>query len=1807
MTASGHTARTVCVVVVMLVASVAHAAPAAAVASPPDEDQTTVLDSADLTELSSTAVDLTELFSTAGDEPEQRSGATSATSARTGTARARTVVEDTAADRASSHVVGNEMDRLAVASGETSRLTVDSRPGDNYTVTDDFDDQSGPWTYVGSAEYTEDGEHVILTRPIEGGQAGILWLDRKLNPPFTAEFEFKAGGGSGADGVVFMFNKKRQYDPNGGGSLAFLDEENDPVPGYGVEFDNWYNRNFDDPSDRHIAIIEDSVGNHLASTSDSRVEDNEWHDARVVATRQSVTVFVDGQQVLQESVDVNTTYSSVGFAGSTGGSNNFHRIDDVRIVGRVAASGNLPPQPALTVSPRTPTAEEPTTLSANGSRDPNGDTLQYEWDLDGDGEVEATGETVDRTFPAGDRTVTLTVSDGVVNRTVTRTITVREGDTVPTARVRVDETTTEPVTVEAGTTLQFDARNSTVADGRSVVSYEWSFGDGDTASGTTDSPAAVVTHAYRSPGTYEVTLTVTDSAGLTDTVTRRVEVTAPETPVVTELSQPAGGRVPLPASGESDVLPNTWRVDVSSADPISFVRFRFPNNQTVTDRDGSDGWTASIPLDQLESGTVVVTVRDEDGDTTRESASVETLALPGWASDLALDEGRVVLETGYQFPEFQKDLGVAEFNVSFSVRQRLQYDVTDGTVVVGGGGGGAARAIPPSGVGVEIRGSVDIEGQGTVTDRRIVVRRVVVSGEIAGGPVFQREVGLSNAIAVEVTSKVLVGGEVSTTLDVTENVSIDRGTLSPEVIVVPASVSTGTSVGGVTLAEVGVTGEVRLGGEIVYNDTTSVGGTVSGQVEAYAILVGQKYTTRLGAGVSTGSTALAGPASTGATGGATTGASDRLTAGASGAVTEEVSGPAREWQLVQRETVSPATYWERVRNGTASVATLGDATPSSETVTPSSATVTPSSVTETPSSVTATPASSEALTTTQLTDNGVSDRAPALTSTGGTVTAVSVAQDPEKTVLNGTEIVTQTRTDGTWQRGPAVTSDSRYDAFPAVAGADGDRLVAWSRANSSLTPAETTSPFDTFRHLDVAVVPSARGGWGAITRLTDNSLPEFDTTVAGTGDAWLVAWVTDTDRSLSTTADRRVDYAVLGADGATVLERGSVDSARAVDVAVTDDGRFRLVALQQPNGTSSTRIVDLAVASSGSVEERTVVSAPNASAVTTSGSRLAWVDESTTPARIAVQNASGERETLTPGRAGLEHPTLLSTDERDVLAYEAVPTRGRGPSTLYVQIAGSEASGWTAPTRLQTDNRSVQRAAFLARGEQVVGVFAATPNPNVRPDLYATERRLGRADLAVNVSRLPGTGADTTASDGSSTLSDSGSTTLADGGSGTTSVTVTNDGGARSGETTVLVATPSGETVTRTVEPLSPGESTVVGFDFGPLETGRLTARVDPNATVAEANERNNRDTRRLQTDLAVVGVTDRLSRNRSGLAVTVTVANRGPFLARNVTYEVQVGEQTYTREIPGVGVGRNWSTTVQLPASAVSTGQSAVVTVAPSQRGTAGIAFGDNRRRVTLRQPDLAAPRTPTLAGTNDTRLRGSLRNSDTGPTTAATTVTVGDDTVTYRVPLPASRGPSDSVERTVSLELPSRGAATVSVTPTTGTDADLSDNVVQTPAPENATDAAASGSAETGAESVRSLAVDAVTGGAGTASVTVRNPHDIVVGQVVTVRRGGDVIERRGVAVLPEESETVTVTVPDSGQYTVTVGETERSVGVTEPCVASAVAGDDGAISLRELQRLVDAWADGERIGGQSVDLRQLQQLVNAWAEGDTVDCDG
>jgi PKD repeat protein len=154
-------------------------------------------------------------------------------------------------------------------------------------------------------------------------------------------------------------------------------------------------------------------------------------------------------------------------------------------------------------------------FSAAGST--SGAGIRYAWQFnDREGffqnqTVETSEPTITHSFPAqGLYTVALTVfkADGTSRGTAREVL----ADAPPIAAFAV---TTPAPTV--GSAVSFDGSTSHDPDGL-LTSYSWSFGDGSVGSGGSAS------HVFALPGTYEVTLTVEDDAGVSTSVTHDITV-----------------------------------------------------------------------------------------------------------------------------------------------------------------------------------------------------------------------------------------------------------------------------------------------------------------------------------------------------------------------------------------------------------------------------------------------------------------------------------------------------------------------------------------------------------------------------------------------------------------------------------------------------------------------------------------------------------------------------------------------------------------------------------------------------------------------------------------------------------------------------------------------------------------------------------------------------------------------------------------------------------------------------------------------------------------------------------------------------------------------------------------------------------------------------------------------------------------------------------------------------------------------------------------------------------------------------------
>ncbi len=118
-----------------------------------------------------------------------------------------------------------------------------------------------------------------------------------------------------------------------------------------------------------------------------------------------------------------------------------------------------------------------------------------------------------------------------------------------------------------------------------IIDYQWSFGDGGTASGATPS------HTYAAAGTYTVTLTVTDDAGATDTDVQTVTVV--QRPTVTTYTGATTGDY------HDSVTLGATLVDGATTDPLA--------NKTVSFTLGSQSCSGTTDLSGAASCTLTLT------------------------------------------------------------------------------------------------------------------------------------------------------------------------------------------------------------------------------------------------------------------------------------------------------------------------------------------------------------------------------------------------------------------------------------------------------------------------------------------------------------------------------------------------------------------------------------------------------------------------------------------------------------------------------------------------------------------------------------------------------------------------------------------------------------------------------------------------------------------------------------------------------------------------------------------------------------------------------------------------------------------------------------------------------------------------------------------------------------------------------------------------------------------------------------------------------------------------------------------------
>jgi glucose/arabinose dehydrogenase len=236
-------------------------------------------------------------------------------------------------------------------------------------------------------------------------------------------------------------------------------------------------------------------------------------------------------------------------------------------------AGNQAPRPDVSASPTNGDTPLAVDFDASASSDPDpGDTVTYAWDLDGDGAYDdATGATAQFVYTdAGSYLAAVKVTDnhGAFD---TAALAITAGNTPPTATIT---SPTTGATWKVGDPIAFSGAATDEQDGSlGAASLSWQVvlhhcpsncheHSVQSFAGVASGSFAAPDHEY--PSYLELQLTATDSGGLTDTRTIRLD---PTTVGLSFASSPSG--LTLSVNGTSSTTPFSRTVIQGSANGLS--------------------------------------------------------------------------------------------------------------------------------------------------------------------------------------------------------------------------------------------------------------------------------------------------------------------------------------------------------------------------------------------------------------------------------------------------------------------------------------------------------------------------------------------------------------------------------------------------------------------------------------------------------------------------------------------------------------------------------------------------------------------------------------------------------------------------------------------------------------------------------------------------------------------------------------------------------------------------------------------------------------------------------------------------------------------------------------------------------------------------------------------------------------------------------------------------------------------------------------------------------------------------------------
>ncbi len=326
--------------------------------------------------------------------------------------------------------------------------------------------------------------------------------------------------------------------------------------------------------------------------------------ALIVAQNPGWTPTQVRDQLVNTAQDITNVESGAGWDRYSG----YGMVDAAAAVGG-GGPVNQPPT-AKANGPYTGQTGSAVAFSSAGSSDPDGSIAGYSWDF-GDGATSTAANPSHTYGAAGTYTVSLTVTDdqgATGNASTTATISDPPNNNPPVAAFNGS-----PTSGSAPLSVSFSDQST-----NAPTTWSWSFGDGATS--TAQNP----NHTYNNPGTYDVSLTVTNANG-SDTLTKTGYITVNTPPPAGEgyiLSKNADFSTDDRAFTTSDVMyMKVWTNAVDFND-MRKERWEMKDpggtkiRQNFTNH-GDGTWTASFALSGLPTNSVDWTWKGQVEDNAR--------------------------------------------------------------------------------------------------------------------------------------------------------------------------------------------------------------------------------------------------------------------------------------------------------------------------------------------------------------------------------------------------------------------------------------------------------------------------------------------------------------------------------------------------------------------------------------------------------------------------------------------------------------------------------------------------------------------------------------------------------------------------------------------------------------------------------------------------------------------------------------------------------------------------------------------------------------------------------------------------------------------------------------------------------------------------------------------------------------------------------------------------------------------------------------------------------------------------------------